>query len=342
MLSAPHTSGLQSQPALIALRDRIGETLDDMIHGYAECALVGFPDSSNVGDSAIWMGELAWLRDAGVRVAYRCHERDYDANILAQRSPNGLILLHGGGNLGDLWPRLQRLREKVIQDFPQRSIVQLPQTIHFGDRGALEQARAVFDDHPDLTIMVRDTTSFDFARREFRCRTELCPDMAFYLGALSSGRVKDVDVLWLRRTDLEAVPESHAVDGPGTMVTDWLDPKPPAVRQFREAIQPLLRRHPRRLRGLLEYTEATFDYQARQRMNFGCRLLSRGRVVVTDRLHGHILSLLLGIPHVVLDNSYGKLRHFHETWTRSMPLVRWVESPAEARAAAEQLLSCAC
>ena len=180
-----------------------------MIHGYAECALVGFPDSSNVGDSAIWMGELAWLRDAGVRVAYRCHERDYDANILAQRSPNGLILLHGGGNLGDLWPRLQRLREKVIQDFPQRSIVQLPQTIHFGDRGALEQARAVFDDHPDLTIMVRDTTSFDFARREFRCRTELCPDMAFYLGALSSGRVKDVDVLWLRRTDLEAVPESH-------------------------------------------------------------------------------------------------------------------------------------
>jgi exopolysaccharide biosynthesis protein PssK len=77
-------------------------------------------------------------------------------------------------------------------------------------------------------------------------------------------------------------------------------------------------------------------------MNFGCRLLARGKVVVTDRLHGHILSLLLGIPHVLLDNSYGKLRHFHETWTWSMPRVRWVESSAEARAVAEQMVTCVC
>jgi pyruvyl transferase EpsO len=85
--------------------------------------------------------------------------------------------------------------------------------------------------------------------------------------------------------------------------------------------------------------EVTFDWQARHRMRFGCGLLARGKVVVTDRLHGHILCLLLGIPNVVLDNNYGKLRHFHATWTRSMPQVRWAESPDEARAAAEELLA---
>ncbi|MGH9373763.1 MAG: polysaccharide pyruvyl transferase family protein [Vicinamibacterales bacterium] len=337
MLIAERAGELKRTQPLIALRDRIRATLEPIVSGYSECALVGFPDSSNVGDSAIWLGELAWLREAGVRVAYRCHERDYDANILELSSPNGLILLHGGGNLGDLWPRLQRLRERVIHDFPGRPIVQLPQTIHFGDREALARARAVFDNHPDLTILVRDTASLDRARREFQAKSLLCPDMAFYLGALSTPIVKDVDVLWLRRTDLEAVPHNGALGDPRTVVTDWLDPRPPALRRLRDALQPLVLRHPRRLRMLRRVSEATFDYQARQRMDFGCGLLARGKVVVTDRLHGHILSLLLGIPHVLLDNSYGKLRHFHETWTRSMPQVRWVESPADARVAAEEL-----
>ena len=108
-----------------------------------------------------------------------------------------------------MWPRPQRLRERAIQDFPRRPIVQLPQTIKFGDRGTLAQARRVFDNHPDLTI-VRDVASLDLADQEFRCGAVLCPDMAFYLGALSSSGVKDVDVLWLKRTDREAVPDISA------------------------------------------------------------------------------------------------------------------------------------
>jgi pyruvyl transferase EpsO len=37
--------------------------------------------------------------------------------------------------------------------------------------------------------------------------------------------------------------------------------------------------------------------------------------VVTDRLHTHILCLLLGIPHAVLDNNYGKVGRFISCWT---------------------------
>jgi pyruvyl transferase EpsO len=340
-VSAPG-SALGRPRSLHGLRDLIAATLDPFVRGYTECALVGFPDSSNVGDSAIWLGELRWLREAGLRVAYRCHERDYEAPLLEESCPNGLILLHGGGNLGDLWPRFQRLRERVIRDFPRRRIVQLPQTIHFGDDDALARARAVFDQHPDLTIIVRDTASLAFTRHAFAATSVLCPDMALYLGPLAVPRRHDVDVLWLRRTDHEAVPDYAAEGDSTTMVTDWLDPRPPAVRRVRDSLQPLALRHPRRLRLLRQWSEASFDYQARQRTQYGCGVLARGKVVITDRLHGHILSLLLGIPHVVLDNSYGKLRHFHQTWTRSMPQVEWGESPAEAHAKAERLLACAC
>jgi pyruvyl transferase EpsO len=40
--------------------------------------------------------------------------------------------------------------------------------------------------------------------------------------------------------------------------------------------------------------------------------------------------MLMGIPHVVLDNSYGKNSAFHDTWTREWPLARLSASPAAA------------
>ncbi len=321
-----------------SLRKRIRATLAPMLQGHSECALIGFPDSSNVGDSAIWLGELAWLEAAGVRVAYRCHDYSYDRQVLELSTQKGVILFHGGGNLGDVWPRVQRFRERVIRDFAHRPIVQLPQTIHFGNREALAQARSVFDNHPDFTILVRDEASLAVAQNEFRATSILSPDMAFYLGSIPRPRQPDVDVLWLRRTDLEAVERDHAGRAMEATVTDWLDSRTPALRRVRNGLNTVAIRRPRRLRVLRRMAEATYDIQARQRTNFGCRLLARGRVVITDRLHGHILCLLLGIPHVVLDNNYGKLRNFYQTWTRPARQVRWVESAADAFAAARQLL----
>lgn len=320
------------------LREQITQTLAPLMRGHSECALVGFPDSSNVGDSAIWLGQLAWLAEAGIRVAYRCHDYSYDRQILNLSTPTGPILFHGGGNLGDVWPRVQRFRERVIRDFPDRPIVQFPQTIYFADRIALARAREVFDSHPDLTILARDEPSLELARNEFRATSLLSPDMAFFLGSLPRPRPPDADVFWLRRTDVEAVERQHAGNETGLAVTDWLDSRAPALRRVRNALNSVALRRPRRLWVLRWMAEATYDLQARQRTTFGCRLLARGKVVITDRLHGHILCLLLGIPHVVLDNSYGKLRNFHRTWTHAEPQVRWVESAADAMTAARQLL----
>jgi pyruvyl transferase EpsO len=58
-----------------------------------------------------------------------------------------------------------------------------------------------------------------------------------------------------------------------------------------------------------------FYYQlAKERLLRGETLLSSGKVVVTDRLHAHILCTLLDIPHVVLDNSYRKIGNFRDAW----------------------------
>jgi len=90
-------------------------------------------------------------------------------------------------------------------------------------------------------------------------------------------------------------------------------------------------------RALWRPNAATFEPLAERWVDRGCRILARGRVVVTDRLHGHLLSVLQGIPHVVLDNSYGKLSRFIGAWSHGSALVKLASSPDEAHAMARTM-----
>jgi len=43
--------------------------------------------------------------------------------------------------------------------------------------------------------------------------------------------------------------------------------------------------------------------------------------VVTDRLHGHILSFVMSVRSTVLDNCYGKNSRYATAWTADSELV---------------------
>jgi len=228
------------------------------------------------------------------------------------------------------------LREEVIAAFPDNPIIQLPQTIHFRDRSALARARAVFNRHPHLTLLLRERRSLEIAGNEFRGRQLLCPDMALYLGPLGRPVRATRPLVRLLRTDREAaiaarpsLPSPYLLPAPDAGV-DWLRERPTVLAVINRWLS---RPGPLR-RALRGAVSATFEPLARQRLARGCRLLSSAHTVVTDRLHGHILCLLLGIPHVLLENSYGKLAAFTETWTAACGLARWAGSPAEALALA--------
>ena len=55
---------------------------------------------------------------------------------------------------------------------------------------------------------------------------------------------------------------------------------------------------------------------------------SRYESVETSRLHGHILSSLLGKPNTVIDNSYGKNANYYYTWMHEAPDVRLIGETA--------------
>jgi len=89
------------------------------------------------------------------------------------------------------------------------------------------------------------------------------------------------------------------------------------------------RKRPRRLSGVKTLLGKAGNIVAGEKLKSAVGVLSRGRVVVTDRLHGHILCTLLGIPHVLLDHGYGKVTNFYQTWTKRGALTRWARSMDE-------------
>jgi pyruvyl transferase EpsO len=62
------------------------------------------------------------------------------------------------------------------------------------------------------------------------------------------------------------------------------------------------------------------------------------RLIITNRLHGHILCILMGIPHIFLPNSYYKNEAFYDAWTHQVPFCRFVKDPEKIEVAVQELI----
>lgn len=318
------------------LRERATAAVSKHVRPGQRVALVDVPTHSNVGDSAIWLGELAAFDALGVRPRYFANLDTFSAARLRERIGGGTVFLHGGGNLGDLWPRHQRHREEVIRALPDNPIVQLPQSVEFSRAENRERARKVMREHPALTVLVRDHRSLGRVRAELDVPAQICPDLAVCLGPLARPKPSGSRGLWLLREDREAA--GHESPPEGVARVDWLDEELNAATWVARRLKPRLGQG-RPGRPLTEVALArAWRIAAARRVARGRRLLGQAPAVVTDRLHAHLLCLLMGIPHVVLPDRFGKIDAFLDSWTGGLDGVHRCSTPAKARDVLRRLL----
>lgn len=333
--ASPALNQHPAQPLITDLCKAIAEHSKAYVGSPGDYALLNFPNHANVGDSAIWLGELAHLKATfGSRPAFVCEEGNFNADDLRRAVPNGPIFFEGGGDFGDLYPHCQVFRELIIEQFPDRHIIQLPQSLNFTNPDLIEKTARVVHRHKKFVLFVRDKHSLEIAQSSFDCPVHLAPDMAFCLGPIRRPVTAKHKLLLLLRTDGESARVGEALPGhlpEGVVITDWLRDEPALNRRmiFLTAMNGLLSLQASALcKPALR--RALFRNLAQNRLDRGVKLLSSAEFVITDRLHGHILCLLLGIPHIALDNSYGKLSGFISTWTKDCPFVRVAPSLDEA------------
>ncbi len=278
-----------------------------------------YPVHLNVGDLLILKGVEAAFADAGFRLCGRYGWMNFRQSIGDAIEPNTTIVFHGGGNFGDLYPVHQRFRERILGRFPHNPMVVLPQTIHFDSQANLDASARVFRRHPNVTIMVRDRSSFQIARQHFSDQVLLVPDAAHYLWrTLSSPAVEEEDrqiELRLVRKDKEAA-ENRLASRFGKPTDDWPDLIP---RWTQHLFGLVCRMH--MFEGLLDCdlnAQSIWYRQSDFIVSHMIKIFSRSDSVRSDRLHACLLGMLLGKRITPLDNTYGKLRHYFDAWFDDM------------------------
>lgn len=309
------------------------ETLDILrtaIPPNSTVALLDFPNHANAGDVLIYRGELAYLNHLGCRVEYVSTLTTYDKTALDAAVPDGPILLHGGGNFGDRYPAFQLFRERVVSENPDRRIVGLPQTFEYADHDALTRTQEIYSNHPDLTLFIRNRQTATHVKDLFAANhVEYCPDTAFGVGPIDAPREADHDFVVLKRTDSESAHTASGVPKELTekaLSTDWqLAWLGEDLRWWPQSLAlVVLFEIPAVRRRLYRGKQRTFDRQSTLILRGAVNVLSRGRVIITDRLHAAILGVLLGKPVVMIDNANSKLSAAFRDYLANIPDLRLV------------------
>ncbi|MGN6330792.1 MAG: polysaccharide pyruvyl transferase family protein [Motilibacteraceae bacterium] len=292
-----------------------------------------FPDYKNIGDSAIFCGTWRFLQGRAIKVRHLSSAQTFDLPSLRRLASNGSVIVQqGGGNFGDLYSRHQRIRTEILNALPDAKYIQLPQSLHFEHEDALDRFRALAQRASDYHIMTRDNRSLALAAT-LSHTSSIAPDMAHLLRLHHRASPPETDVLVLRRRDGEA---RGAETVRGTSAFDWPSSEPGL--SFR------MHRLGRRLHRLHSGAEAklalhTYPSLAERRLQRGIDLLSRGRVIVTDRLHAVILGRAIGRRVVFVDNSYGKLGAYVSAWLPADEKIRAAVDFADAEAVARRIVA---
>ncbi|MEG3436917.1 polysaccharide pyruvyl transferase family protein [Pannus brasiliensis CCIBt3594] len=350
------------------LRASLEEALSSL-KSFQECALLSYPDHYNIGDHLIWLGEILYLTDVlGIRPEYCASVASFsDREMEEKLDRKQPILIHGGGNLGDLWGYYQNFYEKIISQYPDRPIVILSQSLIFRYESKLNRAREIFNNHPDLTLIARENQSYRLALQYFpKCKVFKAPDLALQLidlPSLSLPPDRSDTILYLRRQDqeLNTASSPDILDLPNLVVEDWssyqnkgkpalnsiggltvlfqegwregsLLPREWVSRQLWKQFHPYTAKFKNLDNSSLHLTSWNYAHN-------GIYQFSPHRLVITSRLHGHILCIILGIPHVFLANAYHKNESFYETWSHGIPFCKFARDPSEVKEATRKLLS---
>ncbi len=326
-----------------ALRRQIDATFDAHIPRGRPVALLQYPYDANVGNHMMWVGTTDYLRDRQIPVGYVAHGNNFDAGALRRAIGDGPILFLGGVTISRLWPRHAEIKRLIAAAFPRNPLISLPATCLFVDDEDKRVAGGLFGAHENVTVMARDPVSGAHAREAFPSRVNVVTvhDVALRLPMQPARSSSAGGILWLARADLEAT-GSRAPDG--VEVFDWPD-NLGDVRSMYLALRASgvfsrLRASPLGA-GVSPAVNPPMAWLYRRASDislaYGNVMLDRGKVLVTDRMHPHVLAALRRQHVVVLPDKFGKNRAVFDYSTHRFETVHFASTPAEALDRAREL-----
>lgn len=281
-----------------------GYKIRRMKHAY--CILLGTPTFNNLGDHLIALAELNFLKKNFpnykiIEIATPVYLRR--KNVLKEIIPKDIpIFITGGGWLGSVWPDDEYRMQDMLKTFKEHSISIFPQTVYYDKNNPesakiLESANLCYEQCKDLKLFLRDYDSYVFSKKELRINEKniyLFPDIALWY--INKSRVANKPTkrfLICLREDRENIKKPQLYECINEFATqNGIDIK--RVDTITKKCVPTWMRKQRVVNIIREFSNAD--------------------VVITDRLHGMIISVIAGTKCIVFNNTTNKVYGVYKQW----------------------------
>lgn len=273
--------------------------------------LFGTPEYGNLGDHAIAKAELLFLQQycSQLPIVEVTQEMLFwiKEDVFCQIEKEDVLIYTGGGFFGTLYSKdgMSSLRD-IVRRFPLNTIIIFPQTIFYSkDRKGkreLNSDRQLFNKHEKLFLFLREKRSYQFAIKEKFLNEEhiFCvPDIVLSL-SFSNTDVKRNNILVCLRQDKE---KRECIDI--EIIKKFATKCGMNIEFGTTRIEKDLKNSVEREKTLSDKLEEFSSY----------------KLVITDRLHGMIFSVITGTPCIAIDNLTKKVSGVYD-WIKDLEYVK--------------------
>ena len=277
--------------------------------------LVDTPTHSNLGDAAIALAEKKFLEEelknnSIIEVTAQDIEGMEKYYALFTKK-NKLILVHGGGFLGDIWPSEEKRFRRIIKSFYKNKIIVFPQTVHydFSKKGSQEffnKSKKIYSSHKNLTIFAREQKSYEFLKNNYpNNQIYIVPDIVARL-KIDNMNFNRKNILLCMRSDIEKTVKEEEQN----VIVDKIKKKYP-----NEIIK--------RTDTVINKNILPDDRE--HEVNLKLQEFAKCKLVITDRLHGMVFAAITNTPCIALGNSSGKVKGVYE-WIKENEYVYYLDN----------------
>lgn len=302
------TEHVNLMKSLIKKHDRIVEIIAGKSIQY-----IDVPMYMNIGDHLIAHGTFKFFENNGITLK---RASGIDWFRLSWIDDSDVLVFGGGGNFGDLYPKLHHARMRLVKEalVKGKTVIVLPQSLWYQNEENRIKDEMLVNAHPNFHLFTRDIQSFGIAKTISK-NVYLTPDMAHHLYDDLSAFSKDIkptsDVLYFLRKDKE-ISQSQLIAGKSY---DWDDVL--KMTDFADGMYQTFKFYKRLWRFHLSFIDPKLNLWREKSWRLvltGAQLFSTSETIVTDRLHGMILAALLNRNVSILDNSYHKVSNYKNMW----------------------------
>lgn len=259
--------------------------------------LIGSEDFGNIGDHLIAKATILFLKETCKnKIILEIPLSDYyDFFPIISKKINkkSLIILSGGGNFGTLYPYAMNAKREICSNLANKIII-FPQSVFYeNNKEVIYKDKKIFSKR-NIYLFLRDQISYNFCKQNISNNSFLCSDITLSIEniLIKTGKKVKFDVLLCLRHDKERITDDFFINS----VKNELRKMKMSFTEFD--------------------TQLSNDfsmYSRNKKIKKAFKTFNECSYVITDRLHGCIISLMCKKPIIVIDNSYKKISGFLDT-----------------------------